>query len=190
MKDNVSGSCAAIFLTRGLIVKLTSTISSSVGSQSSAQRTHLYSACFTVLSVAPESRTPPQAGQRIFQDISKMQSRAACRKAAITSSSSSLCLAAKARALIRQRSRSAPAWISFSIARTGFGFADCRKALKRESVSSGRFMALSDRSHFQVPCGQEKRKASDRCAEHFFRESRSLLSSGLRQWFDYRNVLQ
>src|SRR5436309_9029895 len=85
---------------------------------------HLYSACFTVLSVAPESRTPPQAGQRMFQDISKMPSRAPCRKAAITSSSLSLCLAAKARALIRQRSRSGPCWMSFSIALTVFGFAD------------------------------------------------------------------
>src|SRR5205814_3146771 len=83
MKGSVSGSCAAILRTRGLMVNVTSTISSSVGSQFSAQRTHLYSACFTVLSVAPESRTPPQAGQRIFQDMSKMPSRAPCRKAAI-----------------------------------------------------------------------------------------------------------
>src|SRR5215217_9079987 len=83
MKGSVSGLCAAIFRTRGLIVNVTSTISSSVGSQSSAQRTHVYSACFTVLSVAPESRTPPQAGQRMFQDMSKMPSRAPCRKAAI-----------------------------------------------------------------------------------------------------------
>src|SRR5947207_8916559 len=89
MQGSVSGSCAAILRTRGLMVNVTSTISSSVGSQSAAQRTHLYSACFTVLSVAPESRTPPQAGHRMFQDISKMPSRAACRKAAITSSSSS-----------------------------------------------------------------------------------------------------
>src|SRR2546429_983489 len=90
MKGSVPGSCAAILRTRGLMVNVTSTISSSVGSQSSAQRTHVYSACFTVLSVAPESRTPPQAGQRMFQDISKMPSRAPCRKAAITSSSLSL----------------------------------------------------------------------------------------------------
>src|SRR6266496_4377923 len=142
MKDSVSGSCAAILRTRGLMVNVTSTISSSVGSQSAAQRTHLYSACFTVLSVAHESRTPPQAGQRMFQDISKMPSRAACRKAAITSSSLSLYWAAKARALIRQSSRSVPAWMRFSIAVTGFGFADFRKALKRVSVLPGTFMVL------------------------------------------------
>src|SRR5882724_9369955 len=123
IQGSVSGSCAAILRTRGLMVNVTSTISSSVGSQSAAQRTHLYSACFTVLSVAPESRMPPQAGQRMFQDISKMPSRAPCRKAAITSSSLSLCLAAKARALIRQRSRSGASSMSFSIALTGFGFA-------------------------------------------------------------------
>src|SRR5437899_10255514 len=77
----------------------------------------------------------------MFQDISKMQSRAACRRAAITSSSSSLCLAAKARALIRQSSRYDPSWMRFSIALTGFGFADCRKELKRVSVSLRSFMA-------------------------------------------------
>jgi hypothetical protein len=34
--------------------------------------------------------------------------------------------------------------MSFSIALTGSGFADCRKALNKVSVSPGRFMALSD----------------------------------------------
>src|SRR5436190_17593349 len=38
-----------------------------------------------------------------------------------------------------QRSESASR-MSFSIALTGFGFADCRKALKRFSVSMGSFM--------------------------------------------------
>src|SRR5207237_5892749 len=82
-----------------------------------------------------------QAEKKICQDTSKMPSRAPCKKAAITSSSLSLCLAAKARALIRQSSRSGPSWMSFSMALTGFGFADCRKALKRVSVSPGSFMA-------------------------------------------------
>ena len=68
-----------------------------------------------------------------------MPSRAPCRKAAMTSSSLSLCLAANARALIRERSRSGPSWMSFSIALTGFGFADCRKALKRVFGFAGKF---------------------------------------------------
>ena len=108
---------------------------------------------------------PPQAGQRMFQDISKMASRAPCRKAAMTSSSLSLCLAAKASALIRRRSRSGPSSMSFSIALTGFGFADRRKALRRVLVSLESFMSQSGSSPWQLPCAQEKRKASDRCAK-------------------------
>jgi hypothetical protein len=41
---------------------------------------------------------------------------------------------------MRQSSRSGASLMSFSIALTGFGFADCRKALKRFSVSVGSFM--------------------------------------------------
>src|SRR5947208_959430 len=109
--------------------------------RTAGQRAHLYSAWFTVLSVVPESRTPPQPGQRMFHDISKMPRRALCRKAAITSSSSSLCSAANARALMRQSSRSGASSMSFSIALTGSGFADCRKTLKRASISPEIFMA-------------------------------------------------
>src|SRR5436190_2131339 len=129
-----------VTFTISLRVNVTSTISSSVGSHPIAQRTHRYSA-WTVLSVAPESRTPPQRGQRMFQDISKIPSRAPCKKAAITSSSLRLCLAAKARTLMRHSSQSGASVMSFSMALTGFGFADCRNAVKRPSVSPGTFMS-------------------------------------------------
>ena len=52
----------------------------------------MYSSRFTDFRLGPVSSTPPQPGQRTFQDISNSPSRAACRKAAITRSSSKPCL--------------------------------------------------------------------------------------------------
>src|SRR6185312_9725880 len=79
-----------------------------------------------LLSVVLASTTPPQAGQSTFQDNSKSPIRAACRKAASACSSSTPVLAAKARTLMRQRSRSEPDSISRSIAAAAAGSAACR----------------------------------------------------------------
>ncbi len=72
-----------------------------------------YSSWPTVFSVAPSPSTPPQPGQTTFHANSKMPSRAACRNAAIVSSSSIPLLAAKSTTLIAAqravRRRRAPA---------------------------------------------------------------------------------
>src|SRR5882724_11197844 len=58
------------------MVNVTSTISSSVGSRPRAHRTHLYSACLTVLSVAPESRMPASGTKDVPRHIENAESRA------------------------------------------------------------------------------------------------------------------
>ena len=81
------------------------------------------------------SSTPPQPGQSTFHDNSNSPSRAACRNAAITRSSSSPFFFAKSSALMRTRCRSGASRTSRSIAAAASGLADCRSAAKRACVS-------------------------------------------------------
>ena len=67
----------------------------------------------------------------MFQERSKIPSRAACRNAAIASSSSMFARLAKSMTLIRQREWSGPSRTSASIAATAPGSADCRNTEKR-----------------------------------------------------------
>src|SRR5260221_708424 len=90
------GLCAAMRLTRGLTVNVTSTISSSVASYPAAQSAQLYASARTLLSEALVSRTPPQPGHRTFHDNSNSPICAAWRKAAMVRSSSRPARAANA----------------------------------------------------------------------------------------------
>ena len=127
----------------------------------------MYSACLTVLRVAPESRTPPQAGQRMFQDISKIPSRAPCRKAAITSSSLSLCLAAKARALIRRRSRSGAVLDELFDRAYRLRLRRFSQSIEESVGFAGKFHVTIRLITVAVTVCPGKRKASDRCAKPF-----------------------
>ncbi len=131
LKASSSGSCAAILRTRRLTVNVTSTISSSVGVYPAAHQPQAYSSLSTLFNVVLELSTPPQPGHSTFHDSSKIPSRAACRKAAITCSSSSPVFAAKSSTLIRQRARSGASRTNASIASAVSGSADCRRTANR-----------------------------------------------------------
>src|SRR3954470_1585224 len=120
--------------TRGVTVKVTSTVSSRVGSYPAAQKAQYSSLC-TVFSEAPVSSTPPQLGQRTFHDSSNRPSRAAWRKALMTLCSLRPWRPAKANALMRQRSRSGASRTRRSMAATVSASADCRRVANKESAS-------------------------------------------------------
>ena len=148
--------------TRGLTVNVTSTISSSVGLYPAAHRPQSYSSRLTFLSVVPASSTPPQPGQRTFQDNSKNPSRAACRNAAIGFFFVEVAFRREGSGLIRQRSRSNASRTASSMAAAQSGSADCRKTLKRASVSliggsrrSKRVSNVSTACHVRNPPGHE-----------------------------------
>ncbi len=126
-----SGSCAAILRTRRLTVNVTSTISSSVGVYPAAHQPQAYSSLSTLFNVVLELSTPPHPGHSTFHDSSKIPSRAACRKAAITCSSSSPLFAAKSSTLTRHRARSGASRTNASIASTVPGSADWRRTANR-----------------------------------------------------------
>ena len=135
LKGSSSGSCAAILRTRRLTVNVTSTISSSVGVYPAAHQAQAYSSLSTLFNVVLVSSTPPQPGHSTFHDSSKIPSRAACRKAAITRSSSSPVRAAKSSTLIRHRARSGASRTNASMASAVSGSADCRSTANKFSVS-------------------------------------------------------
>ncbi len=131
LNGSSSGSCAAILRTRRLTVNVTSTISSSVGVYPAAHQPQAYSSLSTLFNVVLELSTPPQPGHSTFHDSSKIPSRAACRKAAITCSSSSPVFAAKSSTLTRHRARSGASRTNASMASTVPGSADCRRTENR-----------------------------------------------------------